>query len=102
MIGTTSVSEIGEQALVRTSDASPTGGGVSDHALRLLGEVGDGGGPGAGDAPTKSFSFAASPPLGRPIAQILSPWLDNHVFVAAGLIAAAVILAPSVTIRRPG
>ena len=32
------------------------------------------------------FSFTASPPLGHPIAPILSYWLDNHMFVAATLI----------------
>jgi predicted TIM-barrel fold metal-dependent hydrolase len=45
-----------------------------------------GGGPFAGGGPTQSFTFAALPPLGHPIAPILSYWLDNHMFVAATLI----------------
>lgn len=45
-----------------------------------------GGGPFAGGGPTEAFSFNASPPLGHPIAQVLAPWLDNHMFVAAALI----------------
>ena len=31
------------------------------------------------------FSFFASPPLGHPLAPILSHWLDNHMFVALQL-----------------
>src|SRR5262249_25548535 len=31
-------------------------------------------------------SMAALPPLGHPIAPILAPWLDNHMFVASTLI----------------
>jgi predicted TIM-barrel fold metal-dependent hydrolase len=45
-----------------------------------------GGGPTAGGGNAKGFAFAASPPLGHPLAPILSPWLDNHMFVAATLI----------------
>jgi predicted TIM-barrel fold metal-dependent hydrolase len=45
-----------------------------------------GGGPHAGGGPTRNFATTASPPLGHPIAQILAPWLDNHMFVAAALI----------------
>ena len=45
-----------------------------------------GGGPTAGGGNAKSFAFAASPPLGHPLAPILSPWLDNHMFVGATLI----------------
>jgi predicted TIM-barrel fold metal-dependent hydrolase len=45
-----------------------------------------GGGPAAGGGPAQGFAFAASPPLGHPIAPILSYWLDNHMFVAAALI----------------
>ena len=38
-------------------------------------------------APARKFRFLnASPPLGHPIAPILSYWLDNHMFVAATLI----------------
>ena len=32
------------------------------------------------------FSFTAAPPLGHPIAPIISHWLDNHMFVASTLI----------------
>ena len=45
-----------------------------------------GGGPAAGGGSEIAFGFTASPPLGHPIAQILAPWLDNHMFVAATLI----------------
>jgi predicted TIM-barrel fold metal-dependent hydrolase len=45
-----------------------------------------GGGPHAGGGGDQGFTFVASPPLGHPIAPILSPWLDNHMFVAATLI----------------
>lgn len=46
-----------------------------------------GGGPNAGGGATSLFGFfSASPPLGHPISQVLSPWLDNHMFVAATLI----------------
>ncbi|HKV54501.1 MAG TPA: amidohydrolase family protein [Candidatus Binataceae bacterium] len=45
-----------------------------------------GGGPFAGGGTAKGFAFAASPPLGHPIAPILSHWLDNHMFVASTLI----------------
>jgi predicted TIM-barrel fold metal-dependent hydrolase len=45
-----------------------------------------GGGPAAGGGTDQSFAFTASPPLGHPIAQILAPWLDNHMFVASTLI----------------
>src|SRR4030081_3555643 len=41
-------------------------------------------GGGAGGASANSIS--ALPPLGHPIAQILAPWLDNHMFVASTLI----------------
>jgi predicted TIM-barrel fold metal-dependent hydrolase len=41
-------------------------------------------GGGAGGASANSIS--ALPPLGHPIAPILAPWLDNHVFVASTLI----------------
>jgi predicted TIM-barrel fold metal-dependent hydrolase len=45
-----------------------------------------GGGPHAGGGGVQGFNFVATPPLGHPIAPILSPWLDNHMFVAATLI----------------
>ena len=45
-----------------------------------------GGGPVAGGGGAQGFQFVASPPLGHPIAPILSHWLDNHMFVAATLI----------------
>ncbi len=47
-----------------------------------------GGGPfaGGGNGTNFAFSLAAQQKLGHPIAQILSPWLDNHMFVAATLI----------------
>ncbi len=45
-----------------------------------------GGGPFAGGGNGQNFSFVASPPLGHPVAPILSSWLDNHMFVASTLI----------------
>ncbi len=45
-----------------------------------------GGGPSAGGGGDITFGFTASPPLGHPIAQIIAPWLDNHMFVASTLI----------------
>jgi predicted TIM-barrel fold metal-dependent hydrolase len=45
-----------------------------------------GGGPFAGGGTARGFAFSASPPLGHPIAPILSYWLDNHMFVASTLI----------------
>jgi uncharacterized protein len=45
-----------------------------------------GGGPFAGGGTSRGFSFSASPPLGHPVAPILSYWLDNHMFVASTLI----------------
>ena len=41
---------------------------------------------GGGASVDISHSFHASPPLGHPISQVLSYWLDNHMFVAATLI----------------
>jgi predicted TIM-barrel fold metal-dependent hydrolase len=43
-----------------------------------------GGGPFAGGSTAGSVS--GSPPIGHPIAPILAPWLDNHMFVASTLI----------------
>jgi len=45
-----------------------------------------GGGPHAGGGGDQGFTFVATPPLGHPISQILSYWLDNHMFVASTLI----------------
>jgi predicted TIM-barrel fold metal-dependent hydrolase len=45
-----------------------------------------GGGPAAGGGTDQTSAFTASPPMGHPIASILAPWLDNHMFVAAALI----------------
>jgi len=45
-----------------------------------------GGGPFAGGGTANGFAFSASPPLGHPVAPILSYWLDNHMFVASTLI----------------
>jgi predicted TIM-barrel fold metal-dependent hydrolase len=45
-----------------------------------------GGGPFAGGGNAHNVAFGASPPLGHPVAPILSPWLDNHMFVASTLI----------------
>ena len=47
-----------------------------------------GGGPfsgGSAGLPSTSF-FTAFPPLGHPMAPILSYWLDNHMFVASTLL----------------
>ncbi len=46
----------------------------------------EGGGPAAGGGSDIAFGFTASPPLGHPIAQVIAPWLDNHMFVASTLI----------------
>ena len=43
-------------------------------------------GLGGGGGVDRSFSFLATPPLGHPIAPVLSHWLDNHMFVASTLI----------------
>jgi len=45
-----------------------------------------GGGPAAGGGGQQGFMFVATPPMGHPIAPIIAPWLDNHMFVAATLI----------------
>jgi predicted TIM-barrel fold metal-dependent hydrolase len=47
-----------------------------------------GGGPfaGGGTGGGTANSISATPPLGHPIAPILSPWLDNHMFVGSTLI----------------
>jgi predicted TIM-barrel fold metal-dependent hydrolase len=62
-------------------------GRINRHAMVAV----DGGGPFAGGGTVSNFVFAASPPLGHPIAPILAPWLDNHMFVASSLIAFTVM-----------
>src|SRR5260370_90139 len=49
---------------------------------------GGGGGPFAGGSSGApgTTTFTGSTPLGHPLAPILAPWLDNHMFVAATLI----------------
>jgi uncharacterized protein len=50
---------------------------------------GGGGGPFAGGSggAGQSITFARrTPPLGHPLAPILAPWLDNHMFVASTLL----------------
>ena len=49
------------------------------------------GGPGAGGGGGDAMAFQSGPGIGHPIAEILSPWLDNHMFVAATLIGFAVM-----------
>jgi uncharacterized protein len=51
----------------------------------LFGAVG-GGGPFAGGGTEQIFSLTAVPSFGHPLAPILAPWLDNHMFVASTLI----------------
>ena len=45
-----------------------------------------GGGPAAGGSAGPEMGFRSGMKIGHPIAPILSPWLDNHMFVAAALI----------------
>jgi len=45
-----------------------------------------GGGPDAGGSGGPGMGFRSGMDLGHPIASILAPWLDNHMFVAAALI----------------
>jgi predicted TIM-barrel fold metal-dependent hydrolase len=47
---------------------------------------GGGGGPFAGGAAASNTTFTRATPLGHPLAPILAPWLDNHMFVASTLI----------------
>lgn len=54
------------------------------HKMGFMPEAG--GGPFAGGGNGPNISFLAVPPLGHPVAQILSPWLDNHMFVGSTLI----------------
>jgi len=50
--------------------------------------IGGGVGPfaGGGSGTQGAAFFAGTVPLGHPLAPILSPWLDNHMFVASTLI----------------
>ena len=50
-----------------------------------------GGGPAAGGGNGMGVAFHSAPPLGHPASPILSPWLDNHMFVASTLIAFTVM-----------
>jgi len=52
-----------------------------------------GGGPfaGGGNGPAGTSFFNAWPRLGHPMAQVLAPWLDNHLFVASTLIGYSVM-----------
>jgi predicted TIM-barrel fold metal-dependent hydrolase len=52
---------------------------------------GGGGGPFAGGAAASNTTFFPSTPLGHPLAPILAPWLDNHMFVASTLIGFAIM-----------
>jgi predicted TIM-barrel fold metal-dependent hydrolase len=45
-----------------------------------------GGGPDAGGSGGPDMGFKSGLDIGHPIASILAPWLDNHMFVAAALI----------------
>jgi predicted TIM-barrel fold metal-dependent hydrolase len=44
------------------------------------------GGPDAGGTSGPGMGFRSGQKLGHPLAPILAPWLDNHMFVAAALI----------------
>lgn len=59
-----------------------------EKVKRRLGDGygGMGGGPAAGGGGGPGMGFRSGMDLGHPIAPILSPWLDNHMFVAAALI----------------
>ncbi|MCH2173786.1 amidohydrolase [Myxococcota bacterium] len=53
---------------------------------RLEEGFGFSGGPAAGGTSGPEMGFKSGNKLGHPISPILSPWLDNHLFVAAALI----------------
>lgn len=59
---------------------------VKGRLNQFFGIMSAGGGPGAGGGASSMFTFTAAPPLGHPIAPIISHWLDNHMFVASTLI----------------
>jgi predicted TIM-barrel fold metal-dependent hydrolase len=54
---------------------------------------GGGGGPFAGGSggAGQSITFIGATPLGHPLAPILAPWLDNHMFVGSTLLGFAVM-----------
>lgn len=52
--------------------------------VALLREAG--GGPAAGGGNGANLGFSATGELGHPLAPVISPWLDNHMFVGAALI----------------
>ena len=58
------------------------------HRLAEPPVPGGGGGPFAGGSggAGQSITFIGATPLGHPLAPILAPWLDNHMFVASTLI----------------
>jgi predicted TIM-barrel fold metal-dependent hydrolase len=66
---------------------------VKDRLNRFQFIAVSGGGPFASGGPRggTANSISATLPLGHPIAPILSPWLDNHMFVASTLIGFAVM-----------
>jgi predicted TIM-barrel fold metal-dependent hydrolase len=59
---------------------------VKGRLNQFSGIMSAGGGPAAGGGASTMFTFTAAPPLGHPIAPIISHWLDNHMFVASTLI----------------
>ncbi len=59
---------------------------IKGRLNQFFGIMSAGGGPTAGGGASSMFTFTAIPPLGHPIAPIISHWLDNHMFVAATLI----------------
>jgi predicted TIM-barrel fold metal-dependent hydrolase len=59
---------------------------VKSRLNQFSGIMSAGGGPAAGGGASTMFTFTAAPPLGHPIAAIISHWLDNHMFVASTLI----------------
>jgi predicted TIM-barrel fold metal-dependent hydrolase len=59
---------------------------VKGRLNQFFGIMSGGGGPNAGGGASSMFTFTAAPPLGHPIAPIISHWLDNHMFVASTLI----------------
>jgi predicted TIM-barrel fold metal-dependent hydrolase len=59
---------------------------VKGRLNQFFGIMSAGGGAGAGGGASSMFTFTAAPPLGHPIAPIISHWLDNHMFVASTLI----------------
>jgi predicted TIM-barrel fold metal-dependent hydrolase len=61
-----------------------------------------GGGPDAGGSGGPGMGFRSGMELGHPIAGILAPWLDNHMFVAAALIGfGAIQRYPNLKVNLP-